>query len=79
LEQAIGPLSTKEEDALDTTAASAVAGDKTTWRWSDDERRDVHAEKPPIWHAGQEVEKVAVCTTPQRGAASSTKDNRGAF
>jgi hypothetical protein len=39
MKSAIGSLSTEEEDALDITAASTIAGYETTWRWVDDERR----------------------------------------
>jgi hypothetical protein len=78
MKSAIGSLSTEEEDALDITAASTIAGDETTWRWVDDERRGEVADGPPIWLAGQEVEEPVVRAAPQRGAVSLTMDNRGA-
>jgi hypothetical protein len=37
--KAIKSFSTEKEDELITTAASAIAGHYTTWRWSDDARR----------------------------------------
>jgi hypothetical protein len=78
LEKAIGFLSTEEEDALNATAACTDAGDETTWRQADDERRNGVAKGPPIWHAGQEVEDAVVHEAAQHGVAPLTMDNSGA-
>jgi hypothetical protein len=66
------------DEELDIAAASIDAGDETTWRRRDEERRDGATEGPPSWHTGMEVEEAAIPTEPQRGVATLAKNNYGA-
>jgi hypothetical protein len=60
-----------------STPRPPAPGMETTWRQGDDECRNGVAERPPIWHAGQEVEETAVRAAPQHRVPSSAMDNRG--
>jgi hypothetical protein len=68
-EKAIGSFSTVGDDELDAAATCAISGDRTTWRWTSDERRDKAGDDPPIWHTGQEEEEAKVHDAPKHGVA----------
>ena len=57
-----------DETEHHTAAASAVAGDSTTWKRGADERRSGCREDPPRWLAGLEEKEMAPAESPRQSS-----------